>query len=91
MRTLRNVLEENGIARVEVLKCDAEGHDLAILNSACHMFEQKQIRMLFFERNTWDGKLNSGLEEFCQLLAVNSYRLVSKEDELDLRYELRDN
>jgi FkbM family methyltransferase len=88
MRPLRSVLEQNGIARVEVLKCDAEGHDLAILSSARGMFEKGQIHMLFFERHTWNEEPDSGLEEFCRFLVANGYRLVSNKGELDLCYEL---
>ena len=90
MRTLGDLLEENGTALIEVLKCDAEGHDIRILSSAHEIFEEKRIQMVFFEKQTWDGKHASGLEEFCQFLAANGYRLVSKKGEFDLCYALLD-
>jgi len=88
MRMLRDVLEETGTAIIEVLKCDAEGHDIRILSGAHEIFEEKRIRMVFFEWRTWDGERASGLEEFCQLLATNGYRLVCNKSESDWCYEL---
>ena len=82
MVTLLDVLEKNGNGMIEILKCDAEGRDIRILSSAHEIFENKRIRTLIFEPETWQGERDSELEEFRRFLAANGYRLVSEEGDL---------
>ena len=82
MLTLCDVLEKNEIGMIEILKCDAEGHDIRILSGAREIFESKRVRTLFFEPETWEAERDSQLEEFCRFLAANGYRLVSKQGDL---------
>jgi FkbM family methyltransferase len=88
MRTLLDVLEENEGAVVEVLKCDAEGYDIRTLSSAHEIFEKRRVLTLFFERETFDGQRDSGLEKFCHILASNGYRQVSETGAFDLCYSV---
>jgi len=82
MLTLCDVLEKNENGVIEVLKCDAEGYDIQILSSAREIFENKRVRTLFFEPETWQGERDSELENFRQFLAANGYRLVSTQGDL---------
>jgi FkbM family methyltransferase len=80
--TLCDVLEKNEIGVIEILKCDAEGHDIRILSGAREIFESKRVRTLFFEPETCQAERDSELEEFCRFLAANGYQLVSKQGDL---------
>lgn len=45
---------ERGIERVDLLKCDAEGHDLSVLEGARGLLTEQRVRALQFEYNfTW--------------------------------------
>jgi FkbM family methyltransferase len=87
METLRDVLEKEGLSRIDVLKCDAEGYDVKILRSAHEIFEERRVRVLFFEPETWDRGRDPELEAFNQLLLANGYRLIPNKG--DLCYSLR--
>jgi FkbM family methyltransferase len=82
MLTLCNVLEKNNNGMIEILKCDAEGHDVRILSSARELFENKRVRTVFFEPETSKGERDSELEEFLRFLAANGYRLISSQGDL---------
>ncbi|MBV9673643.1 MAG: FkbM family methyltransferase [Verrucomicrobia bacterium] len=82
MLTLCDILEKNEVGVVEILKCDAEGHDIRILSGAQEIFENKRVRTLFFEPETWQGEHDSELKQFCRFLSANGYRLVSKQGDL---------
>jgi FkbM family methyltransferase len=82
METLGEVLEKEGLSRIDVMKCDAEGYDVRILSSAHEIFEKRRVRVLFFEQETWDRKPDQGLEDFSQLLLANGYRAVPNKGDL---------
>lgn len=48
---LETVLAENGVTEIDVLKIDAEGHDLIILNSIQSLFVQHRIKCVLWERS----------------------------------------
>jgi FkbM family methyltransferase len=88
MRTLSNILQETGNRIVEVLKCDAEGYDVRILNAAREYFETHQVRVLIFEPATWDANSDPALEDLRQFLAEHGYRDLHIRGEGDLFYSL---
>jgi FkbM family methyltransferase len=49
--TLSRFAEQQGIARIHLAKCDAEGHDLAVLRGARGLMESDRIDVLQFEYN----------------------------------------
>jgi hypothetical protein len=77
MRTLTDVLKENTISKIAVLKCDAEGYDVRILSSSGQVFTTRLVHRVFFESETWDGRTDPGLEDFRQLLLASGYRQLS--------------
>jgi FkbM family methyltransferase len=77
MRTLADVLKENTISKIAVLKCDAEGYDVRILSSSGQVFTTRLVHRVFFESETWDGRTDPGLEDFRQLLLASGYRQLS--------------
>jgi FkbM family methyltransferase len=82
MKTLVEVLEQEGLSHIDVLKCDAEGHDVSILSSAHELFEKGRIRVLFFESETWNQKCDSELNKFNQFLLKNRYRALPNKGDL---------
>jgi FkbM family methyltransferase len=77
MRHLVKVLETERVASIDVLKCDAEGYDIKILNSAREIFEKRRVQTLFFEPETLEGKRDSELEDFTRFLLANGYQAAS--------------
>jgi Methyltransferase FkbM domain len=88
MKTLVDVLEREGLSHIDVLKCDAEGHDLSILSSAHELFEKDRIRVLFFEPETWNENSDSELENFNQFLVKSRCRALHHTG--DLCYSLEE-
>jgi FkbM family methyltransferase len=74
MRRLTEVLETEGIGNFDVLKCDAEGYDVKILNNAREIFEKQRVQTLFFEPETVEKERDSELEDLTQFLLTNGYQ-----------------
>lgn len=52
--TVDEYCREHGIERVDLLKCDAEGHDLSVLEGARGLLTEQRVSALQFEYNfTW--------------------------------------
>jgi FkbM family methyltransferase len=49
--TLCRFCDQQGIARIHIAKCDAEGHDLAVLRGARELLESGRIDVFQFEYN----------------------------------------
>jgi FkbM family methyltransferase len=49
LTTLDSFCQENGIAKIDFLKLDVEGHELAVLKGGRKMFETGGVRMVQFE------------------------------------------
>ncbi len=49
VETLDHYCEQHQIERIDLLKLDAEGHELEILKGAARLLERKQIRAVSFE------------------------------------------
>jgi FkbM family methyltransferase len=54
--TLSSYCREKGIDRIDVLKIDTEGHDLAVLQGAAEMLAKGAIRFVYVEFNDLQGK-----------------------------------
>lgn len=48
-RTLDSYCDERGIDRIDILKIDVEGHELAVLKGAKRMLAEKRIRCIVYE------------------------------------------
>jgi FkbM family methyltransferase len=55
--TIDNVVQENGLDRIDLLKMDVEGHELSVLKGATRNLEQGRIKALTFEFGS--GNINS--------------------------------
>jgi FkbM family methyltransferase len=82
MRPLCDLLNEHGITMIDVLKCDAEGYDVTILNSIRNLFTAARIRTVFFERETWEGNQDPALENLRTFLLQNGYREIKGKGDL---------
>jgi FkbM family methyltransferase len=49
VKTLDDYCAEQGVTRIDLLKLDVEGHELAVLNGALKMFERDAIDRVSFE------------------------------------------
>jgi FkbM family methyltransferase len=54
--TLDNICSRLQVDRIDVLKVDTEGHDLAVLQGAQRMLSQRRIRFIYVEFNTLGPK-----------------------------------
>ena len=87
MVRLSEILEKHGAGEIAVLKVDAEGWDIQILNSLRDMFENHQIRKVFWESHTWDGTISPDQDAFFSFLKNLGYVAINGMG-LDMAYEL---
>jgi hypothetical protein len=87
MVRLSEILEKHGAGEIAVLKVDAEGWDIQILNSLRDMFENHQIRKVFWESHTWDGTISPDQDAFFSFLKNLGYVPINGMG-LDMAYEL---
>lgn len=82
MLPLADLLMEHQIKQVDVLKVDAEGYDIKILKSASTLFAAQQIKSVFWESQTYEGKPNSEETAFVQFLITSGYRRIETLDDM---------
>jgi hypothetical protein len=78
--TVDRYCEENGIARVDLLKVDAEGFDLAVVQGAGRMLGEAAIRLVLTEFNDLlpgPGASGGALLPIAELLAGHGYDCVA--------------
>lgn len=80
MITLNSLMKNYGLQRIDVLKIDAEGYDIAILESAKNLFLEHRIKTVY-----WEGtKENS--KNIISFLEKYGYQLIL--DQEAIAYEL---
>lgn len=78
--TLDSFCARQGIERIDLLKIDAEGHDLAVMKGALGMLSAGKIGFVYAEFNDLldrQGVAGGSLMPMAQLLAPRSYRYVT--------------
>lgn len=70
---LSEILQKHGASEIAVLKVDAEGWDIKILNSLRNLFEKRQIRKVYWESHTWDGTVSPDQDAFVAFLKDLGY------------------
>ncbi|CAE6941864.1 unnamed protein product [Symbiodinium sp. CCMP2592] len=75
VRTVRldNLLVEEGIAKVDLLKIDAEGHDFDVLRGASESLKAGKIRFVIFEVIVHPDSLRSHAAAMVQLMESAAY------------------
>ncbi|MFB2896035.1 FkbM family methyltransferase [Aerosakkonemataceae cyanobacterium BLCC-F50] len=84
MLTLNSLLEKYNETRIDVLKIDAEGYDLKILESCKSLFAAKAIKTVF-----WETANSPEQQEMMQFLESLGYRKILSQGATG--YELMDN
>lgn len=69
------ILEELGIDHLDILKIDAEGHDLRVLHGFEQALSDGRVTVAQFEYNTWNIKSRTLLADFYELLVPLGYRI----------------
>lgn len=64
LTTLDAVVEERNIERIDLLKIDVEGHDLAVLRGAERAFEKKLVKLVQFEFGGCNLDTRTSLQDF---------------------------
>ena len=72
VNTLENIVRDNRILVISILKIDAEGHELSVLKGATNLLRDKQIHMIQFERHRDDMRPDHS-EEISKLLEGFGY------------------
>jgi hypothetical protein len=65
--TLSAYCREKGIDRIDVLKIDTEGHDLAVLQGAEQMLSKGAIRFVYVEFNDLQPKMGTAGGALCPM------------------------
>jgi len=75
--TLDNIINENKIIKVSLLKIDAEGHELEVLKGASKAINKRMIMAIHFEFNEMNVISRSFFKDFVDLLPeYDFYRLL---------------
>jgi FkbM family methyltransferase len=75
VETLDDYCESRGVRRIDLLKLDVEGHELAVLRGARRMLERGAIDTILFEFGGTDIDSRTFLQDFFYLLAEAGMRL----------------
>src|SRR2546423_3368018 len=80
VRTLDGFCEEHGVGRVDFLKLDVEGHELAVLRGARRMLAEGAVSMIQFEFGPANIYSRTYFYDFWSLLAgeFDIYRVIPK-------------
>jgi FkbM family methyltransferase len=70
-----DVVRENDLPRVDFMKIDTEGHDLAVLQGAMECLEGRLIKALSFEFGSGNINSRTFFHDFWDLLTPLGYRL----------------
>lgn len=75
VKSLDDVLSARGVAQVDLLKIDAEGHDFAVLQGAQAYLAARRIAVVQFEYNTSWADAGSTLTRAIGTLRENGYQV----------------
>lgn len=75
VETLDDFCRSRGIHGIDLLKIDAEGHDLAVLRGALNLLAERRIRVVQFEYSSCNLDSNTRLSDFFALLSPVGYAL----------------
>jgi FkbM family methyltransferase len=80
VRTLDGFCEDEGVARIDFLKLDVEGHELAILRGASRMLAEGRVSSIQFEFGPANIYSRTFFYDFWTLLSggFNLYRIIPK-------------
>lgn len=77
--TLDNIAAENGITRVDYLKIDTEGNELAVLEGASRMLRERRLVYIHLEFNEMNIVSKVSMREFRKILqGYDLYRLLPR-------------
>ncbi len=75
LNTVDDYCREQGIGRVDLMKIDAEGHDLAVMTGARRMLQQRAIGAMQYEYNQRWIESRHFLKDVFDLLAPLGYKI----------------
>jgi FkbM family methyltransferase len=75
VRRLDTVCAEQGIDRIDVLKIDTEGHELAVLQGAGNLLTERRIGLIQFETGGTQIHARTYADDFFALLEPAGYRI----------------
>jgi FkbM family methyltransferase len=92
VETLDSYCDARGVKRIDLLKLDVEGHELAVLRGASRMFQDRQISMVSFEFGGCNVDARTFMRDFfhffeahklrlARVTAVGGFRPISRYDE----------
>ncbi len=75
VETLDNYCASHGISHIDLLKLDAEGHELRIIEGAIHMFERAAIDLVSFEFGGCNIDSRTFVRDFFDFFARHGMKL----------------
>ena len=75
VRTLDEVVEQYGIATIDLLKIDVEGHELDVLNGATKAFRNNRIKLVQFEFGGCNLDTRTTLQDFFYFFRERGFAL----------------
>jgi FkbM family methyltransferase len=88
--TLDDYCRDHGIDRIDFLKIDTEGHELAVLKGAHRLLESGAIRIIQFEFNEMNVVSRVFLKDFFDLLPQYAFYRLLKSSLAPLSYSSRE-
>lgn len=67
-------ISENAISRVDILKVDVEGHELAVFSGAARALSARMIDCIFFEFGSGNVNSRTYFRDFWELLSTAGYQ-----------------
>jgi len=73
--TLDNYCRSNGIAHIDLLKIDVEGHEMDVLDGAAELFRKNAIRFVMFEFGGCDIDTRAFVQDFWYFFSAYGMRM----------------
>jgi len=78
--TLDDFASQKGIANIDLLKIDVEGHELAVLKGGGHVLDESRVRAVLIEVGFF-GSRHTPLEQVRELLEPRGFVLAGYHDQ----------